>query len=69
MQELADYEQMSDGPKLTKEDLLRDGGFEDKSHHKFFHSFVAERISSSSSSDEVKDDVDINVEKGQTVTR
>ncbi|XP_063696700.1 thialysine N-epsilon-acetyltransferase-like [Culicoides brevitarsis] len=46
IQELADYEEMPSGPKLKREDLLRDGAFEDNSLYKFFHSFVAEEIAS-----------------------
>uniref|UniRef100_A0A336MCI2 CSON015161 protein n=2 Tax=Culicoides sonorensis TaxID=179676 RepID=A0A336MCI2_CULSO len=42
IQELADYEKMSVGPKLKKEHLLKDGAFENDSDMQFFHSFVAE---------------------------
>lgn len=37
---------MSNGPKLTREDLFKDGAFGDDLQHKFFHSFVVEEISS-----------------------
>ncbi|XP_055546488.1 thialysine N-epsilon-acetyltransferase-like [Wyeomyia smithii] len=45
IQELADFEGMSDGPKLTIQDLLRDGGFDDgvsSNSVPIFHSFVLE---------------------------
>lgn len=44
IQELADFEQMSDGPQLTVEDLVRDGGFHEEQPQKapVFHSFVLE---------------------------
>ncbi|KXJ79817.1 hypothetical protein RP20_CCG027787 [Aedes albopictus] len=43
-EELADFEQMSDGPQLTVEDLVRDGGFHEEQPQKapVFHSFVLE---------------------------
>lgn len=53
---------MSDGPKLKRVDLLKDGGFEDASQLKYFHSFVAEQISS----DEI---TSVSDAKGQTVIR
>ncbi|EAT37832.1 AAEL010220-PA [Aedes aegypti] len=44
IQELADFEHMSDGPKLTVEDLVRDGGFQEEQTETtpVFHSFVLE---------------------------
>ncbi|XP_065074818.1 thialysine N-epsilon-acetyltransferase [Ochlerotatus camptorhynchus] len=44
IQELADFEKMSDGPQLTVEDLIRDGGFDEDQSTKtpVFHSFVLE---------------------------
>lgn len=47
IQELATYEEMPHGPKLTVDDLIRDGGFSPSSSSsspssKLFHSFVAE---------------------------
>ncbi|GAB0090535.1 diamine acetyltransferase 2 [Sergentomyia squamirostris] len=47
IQELADYEKMSDGPQLKVEDLIRDGGF-DSPHTAVFHSFIAEEVTTSS---------------------
>lgn len=41
IQELADYEKMSDGPKLTIKTLIDDGAFYTNSTP-LFHSFVAE---------------------------
>lgn len=63
MQELADYEKMSDGPKLKIEDLLKDGAFDHSSQQIFFHSFVAEQLSSD---EQLSNDKDA---KGQTITR
>uniref|UniRef100_A0A1Q3FFQ5 N-acetyltransferase domain-containing protein n=1 Tax=Culex tarsalis TaxID=7177 RepID=A0A1Q3FFQ5_CULTA len=43
IQELADFEKMSDGPQLTVEDLARDGGFDDHERSApVFQSFVLE---------------------------
>uniref|UniRef100_A0A8D8KDK9 Diamine acetyltransferase 2 n=1 Tax=Culex pipiens TaxID=7175 RepID=A0A8D8KDK9_CULPI len=43
IQELADFEKMSDGPQLTVEDLARDGGFDDHGPSSpVFQSFVLE---------------------------
>ncbi|XP_053693218.1 thialysine N-epsilon-acetyltransferase [Sabethes cyaneus] len=46
IQELADFEGMSDGPTLTVQDLVRDGGFDDDGASApavpIFHSFVLE---------------------------
>lgn len=43
IQELADFEKMSDGPQLTVEDLARDGGFNDHGPSSpVFQSFVLE---------------------------
>ncbi|XP_052889396.1 thialysine N-epsilon-acetyltransferase [Anopheles moucheti] len=45
IQELADFEKMPDGPQLTVGDLMRDGGFEERSTADgapVFHSFVLE---------------------------
>uniref|UniRef100_A0A182SK53 N-acetyltransferase domain-containing protein n=1 Tax=Anopheles maculatus TaxID=74869 RepID=A0A182SK53_9DIPT len=46
-QELADFEKMPDGPQLTVDDLIRDGGFDgrrsaDGGAPSVFHSFVLE---------------------------
>ncbi|KAI1285614.1 Thialysine N-epsilon-acetyltransferase [Halotydeus destructor] len=41
IQELADYEKMPYGPKLTVNDLIRDGGFDGSNGSKLFHSYVA----------------------------
>ncbi|XP_049548807.1 thialysine N-epsilon-acetyltransferase [Anopheles darlingi] len=47
IQELADFEKMPDGPQLTVEDLVRDGGFgqpgERSGDGPVFHSFVLEQ--------------------------
>ncbi|XP_037039394.1 uncharacterized protein LOC119076628 isoform X5 [Bradysia coprophila] len=47
IQELADFEKMPDGPKLTVDDLIRDGGFDsnDANGHPLFFCFIAEEIS------------------------
>uniref|UniRef100_A0A182PCS1 N-acetyltransferase domain-containing protein n=1 Tax=Anopheles epiroticus TaxID=199890 RepID=A0A182PCS1_9DIPT len=42
IQELADFEKMPEGPQLTVDDLIRDGGFDDASAAPVFHSFVLE---------------------------
>ncbi|KFB44486.1 AGAP002239-PA-like protein [Anopheles sinensis] len=44
IQELADFEQMPDGPQLTVDDLVRDGGFDGAGAGEgpVFHSFVLE---------------------------
>lgn len=44
IQELADFEKMSDGPQLTVEDLIRDGGFDEDQTKStsVFHSYVLE---------------------------
>ncbi|XP_053667696.1 thialysine N-epsilon-acetyltransferase [Anopheles marshallii] len=45
IQELADFEKMSDGPQLSVDDLIRDGGFEEQGTADgapVFHSFVLE---------------------------
>lgn len=50
IQELADYEKMSDGPKLTANDFLRDGGFlEGGSGQAFYQCHVAEVVGGDSS--------------------
>ncbi|XP_059611994.1 thialysine N-epsilon-acetyltransferase [Phlebotomus argentipes] len=46
IQELADFERMSEGPQLKVKDLLRDGGF-DSPQNPIFHSFVAEEVTTS----------------------
>ncbi|XP_055852542.1 thialysine N-epsilon-acetyltransferase isoform X2 [Episyrphus balteatus] len=40
IQELADFEQMSSGPELSVEDLIRDGGFD--GGNEIFHCYIAE---------------------------
>ena len=40
VQELADYEKMSEGPQLTEQDFIRDGGFDGS--HPFYHVHVAD---------------------------
>ncbi|CRK98345.1 CLUMA_CG011706, isoform A [Clunio marinus] len=42
IQELADFENMSDGPKLKAADLIRDGNLDGSSNNQLFYSFVAE---------------------------
>uniref|UniRef100_A0A182NMQ1 N-acetyltransferase domain-containing protein n=1 Tax=Anopheles dirus TaxID=7168 RepID=A0A182NMQ1_9DIPT len=46
IQELADFEQMPEGPQLTVDDLVRDGGFDEQRRPAdgapVFHSFVLE---------------------------
>ncbi|XP_049287276.1 thialysine N-epsilon-acetyltransferase [Anopheles funestus] len=45
IQELAEFEKMPDGPQLTVDDLIRDGGFDEQSMADgtaVFHSFVLE---------------------------
>ncbi|XP_053680760.1 thialysine N-epsilon-acetyltransferase [Anopheles nili] len=45
IQELADFEKMPDGPRLTVDDLIRDGGFDERHSQDgapVFHSFVLE---------------------------
>lgn len=42
IQELAVYEKMPNGPKLTVTDMIRDGGFDGTQARPLFHSFVAE---------------------------
>lgn len=45
---------MSKGPKLTREDLFKDGAFGDDSQHRFFHSFVVEEITNGESDAKVQ---------------
>lgn len=40
VQELADYEKMSEGPQLTEQDFIRDGGFD--GGQPFYHVHVAD---------------------------
>uniref|UniRef100_A0A1B0CI92 Putative diamine acetyltransferase n=2 Tax=Lutzomyia longipalpis TaxID=7200 RepID=A0A1B0CI92_LUTLO len=47
IQELADYEEMPNGPQLKLDDLIRDGGF-DSPQNSVFHSFIAEEVTTSS---------------------
>ncbi|XP_062554811.1 thialysine N-epsilon-acetyltransferase [Armigeres subalbatus] len=59
IQELADFEQMPDGPELTVEDLVRDGGFEEDQSKvtPIFHSFVldlTEPITSDGNNEETR---------------
>ncbi|XP_055699262.1 thialysine N-epsilon-acetyltransferase isoform X2 [Phlebotomus papatasi] len=48
IQELADFEKMSNGPQLTLNDLIREGGFDSPQHPAIFHSFIAEEVTTSS---------------------
>ena len=41
VQELADYEKMPDGPKLTEDDFVRDGGFGHDAGQPYFECHVA----------------------------
>lgn len=43
IQELANYEEMPNGPSLTADDLRKDGGFKER-ERPLFHSFVAEQV-------------------------
>lgn len=45
LQELANFENQPDGPKLCVEDLLRDGGFLSCGSQAMFQAFVAEAVS------------------------
>ncbi|XP_055375105.1 thialysine N-epsilon-acetyltransferase isoform X4 [Condylostylus longicornis] len=42
--ELAEFQGMPDGPKISTEELIKDSGLNDKNQHQYFHSYIVEKI-------------------------